>query len=926
MKRWLFLSLLATQAFAQDPMATQQWGLKNVGQKLYRATGDNTRDEIVGIPGADIRLPEASVLAQLAQAKEVVVAVLDSGIDMGHPEFAGRLYAGRDFLDNAEMKDDMGHGTHTAGIIAANTDGRGTQGVTPANVKLLPLRVFSKDTTSYVYKGKVITDIIADAIGYAIEARASVIHMSLGWTQLTTTPRIQRALDTAAQMGVVMVAASGNNGKDAPMWPCSHPAVICVGAMDNQGKLTSFSNWGGKVDLVAPGEWIVSTHPRNIESRSLRIQGYEAKNGSSQAAPFVSAAAALLKLQNPNYTAKDIKARLYASATALPADADGHYVRYGALSIKDALAINPPPFASVLVKSLVTVDVDQQGNYDFVLPIEVLGNSTSVPSVTVEGLDAAVETTATQVRLRGRLPDLAADYQVPVVFHTALDGQTTHSKVGLDFALAIKNTDLHVTRVPPVQAKNVMAINGLRRRHIIGHVSVEDRPSSDFHGFAYAKEGDNLRGQFMRATMDQDEAVVSPFLLADHSQIMSVFEKDVNFDGLNDLVVYGMNAKRDTLVLTFLTLDARPLFGANSRWNMPITTFEGLPLKNGETADFSWLKVRTIVGEIAVPYYQKQWQMPDLDNSQRLLAHVVSSSVDSHLYYWEPFVDGAVTKARPRVVDSVAFEQRLETLVTKAPWETINVERLLPQSQSERSAGVVRHVVSVGEGFFRRFSILRVASPGSYSLEKDLDGDVFKTGNNAVAARKTSDFTLASESFQLALMDRTTARLAPVIEGGAVPAWTFRTSGWNNPLFEVNSAFVGDGQRTVFFEARYHVYVLKQSGDDEPKLHRLPINRESSLMDMNFSETLQALVVDDRGVHTPAVMVDSTQIFGDRLYTMVSSADAFRRPLEFSVKVPANCVPLKARVVGTERVGAYVMACQGSAGELDLAFYPLKTL
>src|SRR5690606_12781181 len=117
---------------------------------------------------------------QLPNDKEVVVAVIDSGLDMTHPEFEGRLYKGKDFLDDAEMKDDTGHGTHVAGIIAANIDGVGVQGVTPNSVKILPLKVLNKDTNGFIYKGRVITDIIADALAFAIESNVDVINMSLG--------------------------------------------------------------------------------------------------------------------------------------------------------------------------------------------------------------------------------------------------------------------------------------------------------------------------------------------------------------------------------------------------------------------------------------------------------------------------------------------------------------------------------------------------------------------------------------------------------------------------------------------------------------------------------------------------------------------------------------------------------------------------
>lgn len=913
-----------SSSFAADPLFNQQWGLKNSGQKIYRAEGEIRREQVEGISGADIHWPGTEELSSLGGEREVVVAVIDSGIDMNHPEFTDRLYAGKDFLDNVEMKDDTGHGTHVAGIIAANADGVGVQGVTPKNVKILPLKVLNKDTNGFVYKGRMITDIIADALVYAIEANVAVVNMSLGWPKIVNTPRIVRALDTAAERGIVLVAAAGNNNKDVPTWPCSHAAVICVGAMDNQGKLAEFSNHGGKVDLVAPGEWIVSSHPQAMESRTLRIQGYEAKNGSSQAAPFVSAAAALLKLQNPSFTAKEIKARLYSSAQAMKLDADKRFVRFGALSIENALKQENPVVASVAVKSLVTVEVDDVGNFDFTLPLEVLGESEEALSVEVEGLSANTEVQAdSKVRVFGQL-DLARDSEIPVRFVVKLGEQTQATSVTLSVARKLSSNDFLNTDIAGIPANALAQIQGDRKLSRLSLVSVESAPSNDFHAYIQAQSEDKIRVISIRANAGDSETKRSDIILEDHHQLLAVFERDINFDGKNEMIYYGINKRRDHLILTFKTLDGEDALGANSRWEWPITTFEGLPLKDGERGDFSWMRLKTFLGEISVPYYQKTWLLPEQDNATDLL-DFEPPAMAPRLYYLEPVKDGERVVVRPRVIDSVDFKNKLRERLNPRPWESVMIERTLPQSQEERLAGTVRHVVSVGEDFFRRFSILTVTQVGQHTLEEHADNDVFQVGNMSLATRSLKDFSVSKDSFQMALLDRSSARVKPFIQGEAANAWTLITSGWSNPFFEVVATFEGENRRALFFESRYHVYVYDQSGDAAPVASRLPINRDSSFPGVNFSETLQSALVRSDSGNQPAVAVNSTLIYGDRLYTMVSRGQSLTRPVTLSVNVPANCVPLKTQMLtNSQGFSAYAMLCLKNAQQAQLSFFPLE--
>ena len=265
----------------------------------------------------------------------VKVAVIDSGIDYGHPEFRGRIAAGRSFISGSSWKeDDDGHGTFVAGEIAADpTNGYGMAGIA-FNAQLLIAKVVEPDSGSVSLDGEVA------AIRWAVAEGARVINLSLGGQRDPVDPRLdtyssaeQAAVEYAYGKGVVVVAAVGN-GSESPStpwdyadYPAALPHVIGVAALARNGSVPAFSNRDQiYVDLAAPGDDIFSTIPRSlIDTSQPGCAGVPFSNcgpiefrdavGTSFAAPQVSAAAALLLGVDPKLTPSQVGWLLERSAT-----------------------------------------------------------------------------------------------------------------------------------------------------------------------------------------------------------------------------------------------------------------------------------------------------------------------------------------------------------------------------------------------------------------------------------------------------------------------------------------------------------------------------------------------------------------------------------------------------------------------------------
>jgi thermitase len=267
-------------------------------------------EHIVQAPQAWSTLPDVQ--------REVVVAVIDTGINAAHPEFTDRLVAGYDYVNFDETPDDdHGHGTHVAGIVAAGANGVGHAGICPT-CKIMPIKVLNSSNQGT-------WSVVARGIVYAMEHGANVINLSLGAASGSETVRL--AIEEAQAAGIVVVAAAGNNASSAPYFPAAYPGVIGVSATDNQDRIWQLSNYGENIDLAAPGYRIYSTY------NDLTTGGYAYMTGTSMAAPFVAGLAALVISYAPTApTADATVALMTANADDLGAAGWDQYFGNGRLN------------------------------------------------------------------------------------------------------------------------------------------------------------------------------------------------------------------------------------------------------------------------------------------------------------------------------------------------------------------------------------------------------------------------------------------------------------------------------------------------------------------------------------------------------------------------------------------------------------------
>ncbi|UPT75381.1 MAG: S8 family peptidase [Elusimicrobiota bacterium] len=187
---------------------------------------------------------------KVSRGKGVKLAVIDTGIDMTHPELAGIIKGGWNAISTAAtFNDDNGHGTHVSGTIAAKDDGAGVVGVAP-QIDLYGVKVLDEG-------GSGTFDGVIAGMLWAIENKMEIASMSLGADQ--GNQALADAVEAMRKAGVILIAASGNSGGSVG-YPAAYPGAIAVGASDSKDKLASFSSRGPAVAVIAPGVDVKSTY------------------------------------------------------------------------------------------------------------------------------------------------------------------------------------------------------------------------------------------------------------------------------------------------------------------------------------------------------------------------------------------------------------------------------------------------------------------------------------------------------------------------------------------------------------------------------------------------------------------------------------------------------------------------------------------
>lgn len=321
-----------TQMVPNDPLYNQQWAHQNI---------------------------QSEAAWDIASGQNTVIAIVDTGIDYNHEDLMANMwfngaeivgngidddgngyvddYYGYDFQNNdGDPRDDNGHGTHCAGIVAAvANNAKGIAGVSH-RARIMTLKFLNQFGTG-------LTTGAASSIIYAADNGADIISNSWGGSGYSQV--LEDAVNYAYSQGCLLTAAAGNDGSSVTYYPAGFQNMLSVAAVDNSNNKASFSNFGSWVDVAAPGVNILSTLPQYEVYLNQKgySQNYDSLSGTSMACPYTAGEAALVLSDNPEYSPEQVE-RILKVATGSPLQS-GEYIGTGLINLLDALTVSAPPNA-----------------------------------------------------------------------------------------------------------------------------------------------------------------------------------------------------------------------------------------------------------------------------------------------------------------------------------------------------------------------------------------------------------------------------------------------------------------------------------------------------------------------------------------------------------------------------------------------------
>ena len=944
-----------------DSLVNYQWGLRSHGQSVRRDKTDITHWDLVASTFADIQADPRGLTLQMK--KEITVAVLDSGIDYRHPDLRGSLSynfpecqsgqipfqpkedrdhngfpgdcLGWNFTANPgdsnqnNPEDDLGHGTHVSGIIAAGVNNQiGVSGVS-GHIRILPLKVSSaadnSQALSTVESSRRLTSRVEAALKYARMMKVDVINISLGWPAAADSSSLRDLVKEMANSGITFVVAAGNNNNTSLNFPCSYPEVICVGAHGIDGAAAEFSNFGGAVDVSAPGEEIVSTYPTSMDSTRLSLRGYQSLDGTSQATPFVSAAVAVLKGILPGLSELEIKARLYK--TAQPLSKSLHrslqkFVQFGGIRLQDALNLKDLSLVAPVFKNLSQLNFSMDNpEINFAVDMQNYEAHPAVAFVKIESLSPQLKLRNCDFKKYEFQPNQFI--QIPVKADLSSADQDNEVKI----KVTIKNAqgeareyfqNLSLTRVlnsdPKLMKLPIQLLPGTQTPEAL--LSITDKLALDNNPSYFWTESVSpreLKVHFLEYR-NGDYSEVSRTL---PSALRLLNLMKVRTGSLDGYWVGTLGPSRDAKALAFhYTYLSKEIQTSG----LDVQYLPAEFVLDKEAVESLQFLTKTVgKNEVLMPVMTTSSKIPELDLNPDKTTFETNES-RRRVMYLEPLVEPGGLSYRTRNFDNFQFRSELRRQLNLSFQEDLNLVGILPRPRGD--SGSVRILFGFGSQALQKYVVVEATCEQLLKHQFTLSPANFSSsflsyGVMAPVTDLTGDPTPLSAASFAAFLTPTLAQNMILTQGGLrlEAQLTTQSSTPSDLLVSYLQTYSKASTFYSFLQSKSNLIVHQQSLSGESRIQQAPIHR-ATWQGINATETMGPVQIRDEGQWRPALFVDATSMYSDSVYYWtLNRDDDLLAPARFSLQVPMGCHPLSPQTFANlQGAMAQVFYCLDNSG------------
>lgn len=924
-----------SEALVADELFSYQWGLANQGQTLIREKDDIHNLPLKGVKGKDIGF--RTLVGKYAERRPII-AVLDSGVDINHPELQGNLLKneeecgdktkdtngnglfgecyGWNFTEDRksdearDVSDIDGHGTHIAGIIAALNNGTGMVGVVP-NALILPVKVM-KDSNS---KSDVqSSDAFAWGIKYAVDQGADVINMSLGWPRSLETQALRDAVQYALGQGVAIVAAAGNNNSAEPLFPCAYDGVICVAASSIDGNFAGFSNFGGHVDTIAPGESILGLNPILLEPEFFSVHGFELRSGTSQAAPLVAALIGALKAKTPEVSIDTLFAKLYQAEQ----NKDKKKYVLGGEATWDAInaEVTTPVVRPILKRVRQLIFAGENTQAKLAIPVRNFGTASGEIKVSIESLSKGIEFSSDSLIVA----NLNQGEVKVLPFDARIVNMSAESNITIKVTIE-NNGDSreYINEIPVVRdikaeakfkkntfqfADKPLPIGGSRNGELVPLIStVESYGNSSKHEFFMKRTlKDEKKIELTLFSKKGDKYVQAPalILIENALTLVNLIRVDLNLDGKEDYIVHTLNEvdSKKHFSFAFFNEEMKPLWP--SFHNVKLT----LDLFVESMNEIAFMKYDDAkLGKILVPAFFTVGMLPKVDQ--------VLTSWDKpdqtrkkRLYYLEPNQG----EFRVRSMTTNVWEDAVKKELKSKWFEVVTTEQVLPPSVSDMQNGKLRALVSVGTGT-RNQLFIHTFDTKTNSHGSKLPQLVLQTDSVDPLLKVTSNGLETNGEVYFNIYDRTRSKLVTTRGEAQVSEYIFRHESESDLIAGHIASFENGSERFSVYQTREELVSVTTGYSAEKRSSRKKL-RYSFFSQKLLSEMYFPVSYKRNDALNPALYVDGTAVTGNRVYLFEEQNGELVSSIRNSLLVPPRCKALNPNFSAASRVHEFVFLCQ----------------